>query len=1035
VSVAPIVRFVVPRNLLTSPSVQQSGMSRSSIRSEGHATAPRSTFSLATFAAMVALLTSPIVVSAAPSSGKVPSSTNAVSPGNCTVPGGILLVGMKNGVADPAGSFNVVIRDGSNDPMPNVTVELDLTDTPDLRLSNTQPHPGLTATNCRKVSAQTDALGSATFIVVGSAAGRYTSPGTVGANAKLRADGVLVASVPAAAFDQDGLNGIDWKDLYLWKCDFGSSSQYSRSDYDFIGGVAANDLGVFLARMSAGNSVESGSYCPADGSPPAAELVTGGLGLGWDDCRANNADKFSNCLSNTGSSFHLISSLQPNVDLADVKSIEAVIDIVNPAGPLPAWWRFESGGCRVASRSFQDPNNNPSITCTLSGAFQESDLLVQYPHEGNPNVERILVSTTLSGGATLLSSDKNALLDLAINRAKSTGAGSCAGCDVPVQVILRSIRVVRRDVCAQSPVGGIADVVYSQPSGSNVARWQSSTPGFPITIDATALTQITQFKINGAVCLESNVPQSITSPDGECEFAACLGTCPSFTAEKLHFGVDTNGHITYDPILEGAFTGAGTSTLTIKSFSFPPVGDDVAPSMGQFRVVVEPRFWQMMSSYPGFAVVNGVHRLVSPVLNDRNTLIGRSSIHRDGDAGDISGLPVGTAGTIISDANFALSPPGFQGPAGTQEIHTEVRSLNMTEGPVAVRAGTFAPSRPICAGEIQAFPNAEEGLFPGDSFFNMFVEVDLPLLGTLYNTDPLMVENSGVDCFPPRVVYLHKHTGPVMMKFKADDTQPVKRWLAGDNFGWLVLAGHGINFDSAGVAPADGRTGARSTNVDPFAEFLALVNAEPEMADTATLVVDVQDVLEFSPPSAYLQPQFRDSLENGIALAAALGKAGNPCAALFEANRMYQRVDSLPPATDWVVDHAVRRILANRIQGLSAQLLAQANQSGGCNATTDAPPMTPGRLALLGITPNPTSGESTIRYALPASDRVNLSVYDVTGRHVRTLVDGKLPAGSYQAVWDGHQDRASGRLVKSGTYFIRLTAAGRVETKRVVIVR
>jgi hypothetical protein len=119
-----------------------------------------------------------------------------------------------------------------------------------------------------------------------------------------------------------------------------------------------------------------------------------------------------------------------------------------------------------------------------------------------------------------------------------------------------------------------------------VARWQRSTPGFPITIDATALTQLSQFKINGAVCLDASVAQSMSIPDGECEFAACVGTCPSLTAEKLHFGVDASGHITYDPILEGAFTGAGTSTMTIKSFTFPTRGrrhrplDGTVPSGG-----------------------------------------------------------------------------------------------------------------------------------------------------------------------------------------------------------------------------------------------------------------------------------------------------------------------------------------------------------------------------------------------------------------------------------------------------------------------
>ena len=90
---------------------------------------------------------------------------------------------------------------------------------------------------------------------------------------------------------------------------------------------------------------------------------------------------------------------------------------------------------------------------------------------------------------------------------------------------------------------------------------------------------------------------------------------------------------------------------------------------------------------------------------------------------------------------------------------------------------------------------------------------------------------------------------------------------------------------------------------------------------------------------------------------------------------------------------------------------------------------------MLGVRPNPTSGSSTIRYALPSAALVNISVYDVSGRHVRTLVDAALPAGTYQAIWDGHQDRAGGRMATSGTYFIRFSAAGHSETRRVVIVR
>ena len=242
-----------------------------------------------------------------------------------------------------------------------------------------------------------------------------------------------------------------------------------------------------------------------------------------------------------------------------------------------------------------------------------------------------------------------------------------------------------------------------------------------------------------------------------------------------------------------------------------------------------------------------------------------------------------------------------------------------------------------------------------------------------------------------------------------------------------IFVGHHIGMHD--IAPA-------KTQQDPFADFAAAVNAEPEMADTATLVVDVHDVLTFSSPSAFTQPQFRDSLQNGIDQAAALGHAGNPCAGLFVSTRMYERVDSLAFLPDWVTDQAVRRVLASRILGLSQQLLAQANQSGGCTGTTGTPPpVAPTRLALIGIQPNPSFGTSTIRYAVPSQEHVRLAVFDLSGRLVRVLVDAELPAGTYEAVWDGHQDRAGGRAVSSGAYFVRLTAGGLMYTRRVVIVR
>jgi hypothetical protein len=1031
-----------------------------------------------------------------------------VGPSNCTVPAGIYLVGSKAGVPDPAGLFSVTVRDLANNPMPNLQVEIDFANTPDLSPASVQLYPGLTV-KCgatTTVSRLTDANGVASFIIMGSARNLYSVPGTVGGQVVVRAAGTTLATVIGAAFDLDGANGVNGDDVAIWLCDFGGSQNFGRDDYDFTGGVGATDISRLFLEISSGNSTESATPCGGAPDLPATVQFSGGLSLGWDDCRqlSGVVDKQFNCASNAGV-FHLIGSVTPPIDFAQVTVVEADVDIVNPAGVLPDWWKFQPLACRQNGFTSQDPNNDLAITCTVSGASQGGGITsVLYPYNGNPNAERIHVITAISnGGTALLSADQTTLLDFAISKLKSTGPGLCAGCNVPVDITLASVRLSRGDPCTTSADSRPGPVVFTQSPGLNVVHWQSVTPTFPIAINATTLSD-PQFRISVGPCLDASSIQNLTMVAGSYSFLGCsggqfpftvdgsghvqydpslqglvtgagtstlvvhdaliavdahvappwtynvdahpcfvntaiqslrlipgthfvgicAGTCVAMEGEELEFVVDGAGHVTYAAVSQGALGGSGTSTLLVKSFTFPPGGDDVTQSMGMFRVIVEPQFWTLMAGYPGYGVVNGVHRLVSPVMFDNATLIGRSSIHQDGDAADLAGVPVGSAKTIISDASFSLVPPGFAGPPGIAEVHTEIRSLNMTSGGAAVRAGINAPGRPISPGEIEANAGVT-GLFPAESFFNVFVEVDLPVLGTLYNSDPLMVENSGITCFPPGVVYIHRHTGPVPIRFKASNPP---YWQAGDRFGWLVLAGHGVNLDDLPPGPAKASgplpTGHRSIQ-DLTDTFLAIVNTEPEMADTATLVVDVHDVITFSSPSAFTQPQFRDSLMAGMDRAAAFGHAGNPCAGLFEATRMYQRVDSLPLVTDWVSDQAVRHVLAGQFLAMSAQLLAQANQSGGCNGVTATPPPAPPtRLALLGI-----------HYAVPVRERVSLAVFDLSGRMVRSLVDAELSPGVYQAVWDGHQDRAGGRTVSSGAYFVRLMAGGLVYTRRVVVVR
>jgi hypothetical protein len=88
----------------------------------------------------------------------------------------------------------------------------------------------------------------------------------------------------------------------------------------------------------------------------------------------------------------------------------------------------------------------------------------------------------------------------------------------------------------------------------------------------------------------------------------------------------------------------------------------------------------------------------------------------------------------------------------------------------------------------------------------------------------------------------------------------------------------------------------------------------------------------------------------------------------------------------------------------------------------------PDRFALLPNFPNPVVGHTTLRYTLPDDEHVRLTVYDLLGRQIATLVEERQRAGRYEIAFD------AGRL-PSGMYFARLMGEGRVQTQRIVVVR
>jgi len=78
--------------------------------------------------------------------------------------------------------------------------------------------------------------------------------------------------------------------------------------------------------------------------------------------------------------------------------------------------------------------------------------------------------------------------------------------------------------------------------------------------------------------------------------------------------------------------------------------------------------------------------------------------------------------------------------------------------------------------------------------------------------------------------------------------------------------------------------------------------------------------------------------------------------------------------------------------------------------------------------PNPFNPQTTIPFDLRETARVTMAVYDMLGRQVGMLVDGTLQAGQHQVTWDAGD-------VPSGTYLVRMEAAGQTFTRTMILLK
>lgn len=81
--------------------------------------------------------------------------------------------------------------------------------------------------------------------------------------------------------------------------------------------------------------------------------------------------------------------------------------------------------------------------------------------------------------------------------------------------------------------------------------------------------------------------------------------------------------------------------------------------------------------------------------------------------------------------------------------------------------------------------------------------------------------------------------------------------------------------------------------------------------------------------------------------------------------------------------------------------------------------------------PNPTAGATQIAYSLSRTVSIRITLFNLLGQEIRTLVDGLVPSGAHTVSWDGRD--ANGQPMAKGIYFYRLEARNFVITKKLLV--
>jgi len=206
-----------------------------------------------------------------------------------------------------------------------------------------------------------------------------------------------------------------------------------------------------------------------------------GVALAWNHCfGAAGAAQNAAFACDTNAGAHVMTgSFRLDQAYPHVIGMEIIIDLASDSPVLPDWWQFKNDGtCRQTSMAANFVPDVSDLVCDDWGAGLQIGGVGGYctaqlvggcgvPGQA-PNTARIKLIEAVAplDQQDLLANQDYFSFHVVFNHQKTVGSGSCAGCDVPVCIVLNSINVVEQ--------GNVSHRFLSSPiaPSSNFVSWQ-----------------------------------------------------------------------------------------------------------------------------------------------------------------------------------------------------------------------------------------------------------------------------------------------------------------------------------------------------------------------------------------------------------------------------------------------------------------------------------------------------------------------------------------------------------------------------------